>query len=305
MAKGSGRLSANVQCFGAMLLWACGFVSLEFLLADWGALSLNAVRFAVSAGFLVIWWLLREGVHQAGRVSWWKGLFIGALGWGVGSIFLYLGQRLSDPVTTTIVIAMMPIAGAAIEIIFDGRRMSFQLLVGIFLAVMGGYFAAGAGFDESTVGTGMALCVVAIVLFAWATRATTRELETLTRPGQAAVTLSGGALILILLCLVALPFFPSETKVGTIDAERFWPFIIFILPSSGIAQLMWIYGAGRLGVMLASFHMNAVPFYVMVILLALSMGEWEWIRTVGVAVVILGVLISQIPSSTNKVQTQS
>ena len=305
MSKGSGRLSANVQCFGARLLWACGFVSLEFLLADWGALSLNAVRFAVSAGFLVIWWLLREGVHQAWRVSWWKGLFIGALGWGVGSIFLYLGQRLSDPVTTTIVVAMMPIAGAAIEMIFDGRRMSFQLLVGIFLAVMGGYFAAGAGFDESTVGTGMALCVVAIVLFAWATRATTRELETLTRPGQAAVTLSGGALILMLLCLVALPFFPSETKVGTIDAARFWPFIIFILPSSGIAQLMWIYGAGRLGVMLASFHMNAVPFYVMVILLALSMGEWEWIRTVGVAIVILGVLISQIPSSTNKVQTQS
>jgi drug/metabolite transporter (DMT)-like permease len=212
---------------------------------------------------------------------------------------------LSDPVTTTIVVAMMPIAGAAIEMIFDGRRMSFQLLVGIFLAVMGGYVAAGAGFDESTVGTGMALCVVAIVLFAWATRATTRELETLTRPGQAAVTLSGGALILMLLCLVALPFFPSETKVGTIDAERFWPFIIFILPSSGIAQLMWIYGAGRLGVMLASFHMNAVPFYVMVILLALSMGEWEWIRAAGVAVVILGVLISQIPSSTNKVQTQS
>ena len=238
-------------------------------------------------------------------MSWYKGLFIGALGRGVCSINMYLGQRLSDPVTTTIVVAMMPIAGAAIEMIFDGRRMSFQLLVGIFLAVMGGYFAAGAGFDESTVGTGMALCVVAIVLFAWATRATTRELETLTRPGQAAVTLSGGALILMLLCLVALPFFPSETKVGTIDAERFWPFIIFILPSSGIAQLMWIYGAGRLGVMLASFHMNAVPFYVMVILLALSMGEWEWIRAAGVAVVILGVLISQIPSSTNKVQTQS
>ena len=305
MSTSSGRLSANVQCFGAMLLWAGGFVSLEFLLADWGALSLNAVRFAVSAGFLLIWWLVREGLHQAWRVPWRKGFFIGALGWGVGSILLYLGQRLSDPVTTTIVVAMMPIAGAAIEMIFDGRRMSFQLLVGIFLAVMGGYLAAGAGFEESTVGIGMALCVVAIVLFAWATRATTRELETLTRPGQAAVTLSGGALILILLCLAALPFFPSETKVGTIDAERFWPFIIFILPSAGIAQLMWIYGAGRLGVMLASFHMNAVPFYVMVILLALSMGEWEWIRTAGVAVVILGVLISQIPSSTSKVQTQS
>ena len=93
--------------------------------------------------------------------------------------------------------------------------------------------------------------------------------------------------------------------MGTIDAARFWPFIIFVLPSAGIAQLMWIYGAGSLGVMLASFHMNAVPFYVMVILLALSMGEWEWLRAAGVAVVVLGVLISQIPSGANKAQTQS
>ena len=305
MSDTTGRVTANIHCLGAMLLWASGFVSLEFLLADWGALSLNAVRFVISAGFLMIWWLLREGVHQALQVSWWKGLFIGALGWGIGSIFLYLGQRMSDPVTTTIVVAMMPIAGAAIEMIFDGRRMSFHLLAGIVLAVTGGYLAAGANFHEGTVGTGMALCVVAIFLFAWATRATTRELETLTRPGQAAVTLSGGALILVLLYLGALPFSPSETKVGTIDAARFWPFIIFVLPSSGIAQLMWIYGAGSLGVMLASFHMNAVPLYVMVILLALSMGEWVWLRAAGVAVVILGVLISQIPSGPNKAQTQS
>ena len=80
MSDTTGRVTANLYCFGAMLLWASGFVSLEFLLADWGALSLNAVRFVISAGFLVIWWLLREGVHQALQVSWWKGLLIGALG---------------------------------------------------------------------------------------------------------------------------------------------------------------------------------------------------------------------------------
>jgi len=43
----------------------------------------------------------------------------------------------------------------------------------------------------------------------------------------------------------------------------------------------------------------------MVILLVLSMGDWEWLRVAGVAVVILGVLISQIPSGPNKAQTQS
>ncbi|MDP6551765.1 MAG: DMT family transporter [Arenicellales bacterium] len=293
MPASTGRLSANAQCFGAMLLWAAGFVSLEFLLDDWGALSLIAVRLAVSAGFLVIWWLLIEGVKQATQAPWVKGLFIGALGWGLGSILLYLGQRLSDPVATTIVVAMMPIAGAAIEIVFDGRRLPPRLVAGIVMAVGGGYLATGVTFDQSAMRIGVALCIVAIFLFAWATRATTRQLETLSRTGQAAVTLVGGALIVVLLYLAALPALPGETTIGTINSARFWPFMIYLLPSCGIAQLMWIYGAGRLGVMLASFHMNAVPFYVMVILLTLSMGEWQWIRAAGVALVVLGVFVSQ------------
>ncbi|MGE4660370.1 MAG: DMT family transporter [Arenicellales bacterium] len=293
MTSSTGSLSANAQCFGAMLLWACGFVSLEFLLDDWGALSLIAVRLTISAGFLLTWWLLAEGFAKALQAPWVRGLFIGALGWGLGSILLYLGQRLSDPVAITIVIAMMPIAGAAIEIVFDSRQLSFRLVAGIVMAVIGGYFTTGVSFDQSAMGFGMTLCIVAIFLFAWATRATTRTLGALSRLGQAAVTLAGGSLIVVLLYLVALPVLPGETTLGTIDSARFWPFVIYLLPSCGITQLMWIYGAGRLGVMLASFHMNAVPFYVMMILLALSMGEWQWIRAAGVTLVILGVFVSQ------------
>ena len=72
-----------------------------------------------------------------------------------------------------------------------------------------------------------------------------------------------------------------------------WPFLIYMLPSSGIAQLLWIYGAGRLGVMLASFHMNAAPFYVMLILLMLSKADWQSSRALGAGLVILGVILSQ------------
>jgi hypothetical protein len=40
--------------------------------------------------------------------------------------------------------------------------------------------------------------------------------------------------------------------------------------------------------------MNAVPFYVMVILVALSLGQWHWLQVGAVALVALGVLVSQM-----------
>ncbi len=59
---------------------------------------------------------------------------------------LFLGQRMSDPVTTTVVVAMMPLAGAAIEIVFDKHRLSTVAVLGILLALYGGYLPPASRF---------------------------------------------------------------------------------------------------------------------------------------------------------------
>ena len=290
----TGSFFANANCFAAMLLWATGFVALEYLLDDWGVLSLSSLRLVVSVVFLVLWWGWTEGWAKVFGAPWRKGLIIGGLGWGVGSVLLLMGQKLSDPVTVTIVVAMMPIAGAATEIVFDNRRLSRRLIVGLILAVCGGYLATGAQLTQGNFGFGVALCLGAILLFAWVTRATTRQLETLSRTGQTAVTLCGGMLVTLAWYGISIVAGFGETHIGTIDTGDWLPLLIFLLPSSGIAQLLWIHGAGKLGILLASFHMNAVPFYVMVILVSLSLGQWHWLQAGAVALVALGVLVSQM-----------
>ena len=290
----TGSFFANANCFAAMLLWATGFVALEYLLDDWGVLSLSSLRLVVSVVFLVLWWGWTEGWAKVFGAPWRKGLIIGGLGWGVGSVLLLMGQKLSDPVTVTIVVAMMPIAGAATEIVFDNRRLSRRLIVGLILAVLGGYLATGAQLTQGNFGFGVALCLGAILLFAWVTRATTRQLETLSRTGQTAVTLCGGMLVTLVWYGISIVAGFGETHIGTIDTGDWLPLLIFLLPSSGIAQLLWIRGAGKLGILLASFHMNAVPFYVMVILVSLSLGQWHWLQAGAVALVALGVLVSQM-----------
>ncbi|MEK9942308.1 MAG: DMT family transporter [Gammaproteobacteria bacterium] len=285
---------SNIQCFFSIFLWASGFVALEFLLDDWGAVSLNALRLAVSAIVLLLWWMLREGWGSFSDVPWSRGLSIGAIGWGLGSLMLFLGQRLSDPVTTTIVVAMMPLAGAAIEIAFDKRQLSAAVSLGILLALYGGYLATGVSIRDTEIGVGILLCLVAIFLFAWATRATTRQLDELSPTGQTAVTMMGGALFSCVLYFGFLVSGSDEAQAGEVTVDVLVPFLIYLIPSSGIAQLLWIFGAGRLGIMIASFHMNAAPFYVMLILVALSHGNLEARRALGAGIVIVGVILAQL-----------
>ena len=59
-----------------------------------------------------------------------------------------------------------------------------------------------------------------------------------------------------------------------------------------ISQVLWIMSIGSLGIAMSSLHINATPFYVMLILFALG-GAWNWTQATAAAVVGLGVLVAQ------------
>ena len=59
-----------------------------------------------------------------------------------------------------------------------------------------------------------------------------------------------------------------------------------------IAQLLWIVSVDRIGIGAASMHMNAVPFYVMLMVFLMG-GPWNWAQTLGAAIVVTGAAISQ------------
>ena len=79
------------------------------------------------------------------------------------------------------------------------------------------------------------------------------------------------------------------------DPKHIMILLIFSLPAIAISQLLWIWAAGRLGVMMASLHMNAVPFYVMLIMVMLFGDTWGWDQAIGAVLVLIGVLLAQAP----------
>ncbi len=275
-------------------MWAVGFPAAEILLHSWGAIALVLLRQILSVGILLILWIVADGLPQVVNAPWRRGVSVGSIGFGFGAILLMVGQKMSDPVTPAIAAAMMPIAGAALEVAFDGRRFRPALLLGIVFALAGGLLATGVNLADSTFGVGALLCLVAVFLFAWATRATTRNFSSLSPIGQTTITLVGGMIFMMLAYVVSFVTGYQEAAIGKLDFQHLILLMIFSFASLALAQLLWIWSAGRLGILLASFHMNAVPFYVMVTVVLFLSGEWNWMQAIGAAFVALGVVISQL-----------
>ncbi len=204
-------------------------------------------------------------------------------------------QKMSDPVTPAIVAAMMPIAGASIEVVLDKRKLRLQLLGGIVLAMLGGLLATGVRLLDGTFGLGALFCLLAICLFAWATRKTTRDFQTLSSLGQTTVTLVGALVITLFVHGSFLVLGFGETEIGNMDSRHIMMLLIFSLPAIAISQLLWIWAAGRLGILMASLHMNAVPFYVMLIVVMFLGDPWGWDQAIGAVLVATGVLLAQAP----------
>ena len=79
---------------------------------------------------------------------------------------------------------------------------------------------------------------------------------------------------------------------GAIGWKEFGGLAVFGIGSLAVSQLLWIVAVGRIGIGAASMHMNAVPFYVMVMVF-LAGGPWNWGQTLGAAIVVTGALIAQ------------
>lgn len=288
-----GAFAANLTCFMAMAMWSFAFPIAEVLLETWDTVALVFWRMLSGVVALLIFWVIKEGWQQIIDANWRCGIGVGGFGFGFGSVLFLAGQAMSDAVTPAIAASMMPVVGAYLEVLLDGRRMRFRLLLGIVCALAGGLLATGTRLDEGNFGWGSLLCLISVVLFAWATRATTRSFPTLTFTGQTTITLCGAQIMLAVIYVTMLVAGVGGTHVGSTTPYHIVLLIFAGVASAALAQFLWIRAASSLGILLASFHMNAVPFYVMVIMVMFLGSSWNWWQSMGAAIVGFGVWLAQ------------
>lgn len=290
--RGPGLVGANLICMASMVAWAAGLPAAEYLIPIMPSEQVGAIRIALAAAVLLPVWLMVDGAAALLAARWPAGLAVGSL-IGIAAWFLIIGQSHGGPVTAAVITATMPVIAIALEVLFDGRRLSAALILGLLLSIAGGVLALDFSGAGSRVGLGALFCFGSVLVYTLGSRLTVTAFPELSLTGRTALTLTGAALTMILIAggrmLLGGPL-PDPALWG-------WPQItalaVYAIGGLAICQLLWIVSIDRLGIGMSSLHTNASPFYVMLIMYLGFGAAWNWIQAGAAVLVGIGVLIAQ------------
>ena len=288
------NIRGNIFGATAIILFATGFPAADKLLQTWGVIPLIALRnlLALIVMISLIFFLEKSVVLR--KLPWFKGFWIGGIGFGFGSLLLLIAQAMTDATTAALAAAAMPIFAVGLEVALDGRRLSARFLLAVALVLFGGALATGVTLGESSISLGFTLGLLASGIFAWGSRETVKSFPSLSPLTRTAVTTSGMFGFVAIPCLVAMFFQYSWSAVGTLDISNVGLLIIYACLALGISQIFWIKAVDEIGIGIASFHLNATPFYVMIIVYLFG-SDWNWMQVLGAAILTVGTLLAQLP----------
>ena len=288
------HLGGNAVCAMAVLFFAAGFPAADELLQRWGVVGLISARNVIGFSMLIFLMITLEKGTNLFALPWLKGFQIGFFGFGLGSMLLLVAQSMSNATTAALAAAAMPITAVGLELLLDSRRLSARFGISVVLVILGGIIASGVLLEKLSVGFGFALGLAASGFFAWGSRKTVKALPDQTPLARTTITSSGmGAFCVLCWFLVAIFGFPTA-KMDLPGLKDLGLLFVYSILALSISQTLWIKAVGEIGVGIASFHLNATPFYVMVIIFLLG-GEWNWMQTTGVVILTIGAILAQLP----------
>ena len=282
-----------------MIFFAAGFPAAELLLENSGVIALISLRNAV--GFAVLLALLRLLQRQTAILSlpWSAGFRFGFMGFGFGSVMLLVAQFMSDATTAALAVAAMPITAIALEVVLDKRRLTLRFLFSVLLVLIGGVLASGVMMENLSVGVGFTVGLIGSGFYAWGSRQTVKKLPNLTPLSRTTVTTGGMVAFCLIFWIAVQLFWQSSATLSITTSQDILLLLIYSVLGLSISQVLWIKSVADIGVGIASFHLNATPFYVMVIIFLFG-GGWNWMQTVGVLIVLSGAILAQLPDQTLK-----
>ena len=298
----SSVFSGNLSCVVAVGLFSFGFPAANSLLETWGVFSLITLRNLLGLAFLIALMAFKLGIGPLIKLPWIKGFWIGFFGFGIGSVLLLISQSMTNAVTAALAAATMPICAVALEVLLDGKRLTSRFLAGVALVILGGLIASGIQSTNFQFGLGFLIGLTASSLFAWGSRATVKGFPALTPLARTTVTTLGMTGFCAFAFLGALIFKMPGTTIPTPTNTDLVLLLIYALCALGLSQWIWIRGVGQVGIAVASFHLNAAPFYVMLIMFVFGFG-WSWLQVIGACILAVGVILAQTqpkPDSTAK-----
>ena len=284
---------SNLTCIFASVFFATGFPALDILLGDWGIISVVLVRNALAFSLILLLWLITEGYKNLYKAKWLKGFIIGASGFGLGSLLLVVSQFLTSTFIAALAAALMPIAAITLEIFFDKRQVTVTFFIGLTFVIFGSIIILGENIFDVQFSMGLLIGLISVTFFAWGSRASVKYLPNESTLGRTSTTTFGMFGFSFLVYLVFAYFNFGATGIPLITEDHVKLLIVYSCFGLAISQILWIKGVQKLGIGIASLHLNITPFYVMIILFLMGY-EWLWTQALGAAIIICGISLTQL-----------
>jgi len=234
------------------------------------------------------------------RYSWtnWpvrSALMIGAVGIGIGTFALNLGLKYSNPVNVSVIVTTIPLFSVMLGVIKHEETLSPRIMIAIGLAICGGVLVSWSSTQTQAGFQGGELLVLgAVILWTWYSRVSVTRLLVIPAYPRTVLTILGGALCLIPVALVL-------EGSGWVDLNAPWS--VSDLPligglcafGVGLSMVCWMISAEKIGVTIAALHINALPFYVLLLGLMFG-GTLLMSQVTGAVLVATGAVLAQIPA---------
>ncbi len=288
-------LAGNLVALFCMVLWASSFPITGALLADWHPLLLTPARL-VPGSIVILLASLAAGHGKAvRRAPWRRILLFGGLGMGMGTTLLVFALNYANPVTVAIITTTFPLVSAVMGYFGGSERVTLALGLGIACAIAGGVLLSfEPGSATLDLRGGEILALLSVFLWAWFARGAVLSLGDLPDLARAACTMLAASLMVSLVAAGAFLAGAVEPRYD-LSLDSIGLLLWLGVIANGVTMVLWMTASRLLGVTVAGIHLNGVPFYV--ILMALAVGGTIFAQQVwGACLVALGALLAQLPA---------
>lgn len=288
----TSRGGSTAALIMAMLLWSSAFIVLKNLLAVWGPAHVIFGRMAVaSVCFLLLWPYWRRIDYRAGDWRWFALL-------GIAEPCLYFmfeanALRYTSAGQAGMVTATLPLLVSLTAFLFLGERVTGRQFAGFLLAIGGVVLLTFAGDNTAAapnawLGNGLEFCAMICA------SAYSIALKRLSSHYSALFLTALQAFTGVLFFGPQAWFEPRPEVFGLTQ----WLSLLYLGACVTLgAYLLYNWAITKIPVTQATAFTNLIPVFTLILAMLLLDEHMNGWQLTGSAVVLLGVVLSQLPAS--------
>lgn len=282
------RLSATFEVVLVVVIWSSSFVGVELLLEYTGPLTVAGLRYALAFVLLLPLLLRQRAQWTSLNARRWQRLgLMGLCQYALGNGALFWALTMVSATAGSLVLCLVPIAVLALEILWLKERPRPLQMTGIMAAVGGGVlvFSSGLQFPPAVALGGLTLALFSFAVLPVLAREAARDQHVRTRPLTALpLGLGGVPLLGIVILWEGVPVLPAQ---GWLIAGG------LAVNNTALAYMLYTHALARLKAMEANVILNAVPVGTAVLAHFILGEAMQALQVPAIALVVLGVTLTQ------------